>query len=272
MGAPSPSSYLPPNLPTKQSESFTIKCHVHHLGGDNARHVYRMGGSVLEAVEYKKDVGVIVHQSMKPSMQCARAAARANGILGQLSRAVSYRDKCTFLKQYKVYVRPHLEYAVASWSPWLVGDREKVWRRAVGMVSNLRGRSYEDRMAEVGMTSLLDKRVRGNMIATYRIMTGKDMVDPRTFFDMAEEWAGPRTRLVAGVHNIRETRSRLDIRDTPSAREWPAPETLPNSLKGVGTVLGFKIGYDEWVSAVRGGWEPDDWDDDRDLYSTQSLV
>ena len=169
----------------------------------------------MEAVEYKKDVGVIVHQSMKPSMQCARAAARANGILGQLSRAVSYRDKCTFLKQYKVYVRPNLEYAVASWSPWLVGDREKlekVWRRAVGMVSNLRGRSYEDRMAEVGMTSLLDKRVRGNMIATYRIMTGKDMVDPRTFFDMAEEWAGPRTRLVAGVHNIRETRSRLDIR------------------------------------------------------------
>ena len=105
---------------------------------------------------------------------------------------------------------------MASWSPWLVGDREKVWRRAVGMVSNLRGRSYEDRMAEVGMTSLLDKRVRGNMIATYRIMTGKDMVDPRTFFDMAEEWAGPRTRLVAGVHNIR-------------------------------TVLGVKIGYDECV-------------------------
>ena len=157
----------------------------------------------MEAVEYKKDVGVIVHQSMKPIKQCARAAARANLIRGQLSRAASYRDKCTFLKQYKVYVRPHLEYAVASWSPWLVGDREKVWRRAVGMVSNLRGRSYEDRMAEVGMTSLLDKRVRGEMIATYRIMTGKDKVDPRTFFDMAEEGAGPRTRLVAGVHNIR---------------------------------------------------------------------
>ena len=54
------------------------------------------------------------------------------------------------------------------------------------------------------MTSLLDKRVRGDMIATYCIMTGKDKVDPRTFFDMAEEGAGPRTRLVAGVHNIKE--------------------------------------------------------------------
>ena len=36
-------------------------------------------------------------------MQCVREAARANGILGQLSRAVSYRDKCTFFKLYKAY-------------------------------------------------------------------------------------------------------------------------------------------------------------------------
>ena len=82
------------------------------------------------------------------------------------------------------------------------------------------------------------------MIATYRIMTGKDKVDPRTFFDMAEEGAGPRTRLVAGVHNIRETRSRLDIRrysfSQRVASTWNSPKQL--SLKGVGTVLGFKIG------------------------------
>ena len=174
-----------------------------------------------------------------------------------LSRAVLYRDKSTYLKLYKVYVRPHLEYAVVSWSPWLVGDREKlekVQRRAVGMVSNLRGRSYEDRMSEVGMTSLLDRRVRGDMIATYRIMTGKDKVDPRAFFDMAEEGAGPRTRLAAGVHSIKETRSRLDIRRYSfSQRVASTWNSLPNSLKGVGTVLEFKIGYDEWVIAGRLG-------------------
>ena len=79
------------------------------------------------------------------------------------------------------------------------------------MVSNLRGRSYEDRMAEVGMTSLLDKRVRGEMIATHRIMTGKDKADPRTFFDMAED------------------------------------KTCGRSAQHQGTVLGVKIGYDECV-------------------------
>ena len=82
-------------------------------------------------------------------------------------------------------------------------------------------------MAEVGMTSLLDKRVRGDMIATYRIMTGKGKVDPRTFFDKAEEGAGPRTRLVTGVHNTRETRSRQGPGQHPTTSMiWKIP-TMP---------------------------------------------
>jgi len=153
------------------------KCHILHLGAKNAKFEYTMAGTKLEAVEYEKDVGVLVHPSLKPSMQCARAAARANGILGQLSRAITYRDRNTFLRLYKVYARPHLEYAVVCWSPWTVGDKEvleKVQRRAVGMVTNWRGRTYESRLAEVGMTTLEDRRARGDMIATYMVLSGKD--------------------------------------------------------------------------------------------------
>jgi hypothetical protein len=52
-----------------------------------------------------------------------------------------------------------------------VGDKEvleKVQRRALGMVSKLRGKTYEDRLTEAGLTSLVDRRVRGDMIATYK--------------------------------------------------------------------------------------------------------
>ena len=235
------------------------KCHILHLGPRNARFEYTMEGRVLEGVESEKDVGVIVHQSLKPSMQCAKAAGRANAILGQLSRAVSYRDKDTFLKLYKVYVRPHLEYAVASWSPWTVGDKEvleKVQRRALGMVSNMRGRTYEDRLTEAGLTSLVDRRVRGDMIATYKIMAGKDRVDPKIFFDLEGEGPGLRTRQAAGAHPIRAqaVRPKLDIRRFSfSQRVISTWNQLPGSLKGVGTVLAFKTGYDEWVSGGRLG-------------------
>ena len=98
--------------------------HILHLGRRNAKYEYTMEGRVLEALEFENVVGVFVHQSLKPSMQ--------------LSRAVCYHDKDTFWKQYKVYVRPQLEYFVVSWSPWTQQDKEvleKVQRRAVGMVS-----------------------------------------------------------------------------------------------------------------------------------------
>ena len=36
---------------------------------------------------------------------------------------------------------------------------KKVQRRALGLVSNMRGRTYEDRLTEVGLTSLVDRRV-----------------------------------------------------------------------------------------------------------------
>ena len=188
----------------------------------------------------------------KLSLQCARAAARANAVLGQISRAVSYRDAKTFLKLYTVYVRPHLEYAVASWSPWEVGDKEtleKVQRRALTMVSNLRGRTYRARLEEVGMLSLEERRVRGDMIATYKIMSGKDKVDPGLLFERGGAGQGPRTRGDARVHSLRPVGARLDIRRFSfSHRVVNRWNSLPNNIKGVETVLAFKIGYDKWMS------------------------
>ena len=116
------------------------KCHVLHLGRQNQGFEYTMGGVTLEAAEWEKDLGVAVHQSLRPSLQCARAAKKANGVLGQLCRGVGYRDKEVFIGLYITYVRPDLEYAIQAWSPWTAGDKEvleSVQKRAVKAVTNL---------------------------------------------------------------------------------------------------------------------------------------
>ena len=94
----------------------------------------------MEKVDVEKDVGVMVANILKPSKQCSSAAGKANGVLGQVSRAVKYRDKRTFVQLYKVYVRPHLEYCIQAWSPYTQADKDKleqVQRRAVNMVRGL---------------------------------------------------------------------------------------------------------------------------------------
>ena len=52
------------------------KCKVMHFGKNNPRQVYTMGGQQLEASQQEKDLGVLVDESLKPSAQCAKAAAK----------------------------------------------------------------------------------------------------------------------------------------------------------------------------------------------------
>jgi Reverse transcriptase (RNA-dependent DNA polymerase) len=104
----------------KWGMQFNVKkCKVMHLGRNNPRAGYKMDGSDLEETKEEKDIGVIISDNLKPAAQCAKAARTAQAVLGQITRAFRYRDKSVFLQLYKQYVRPHLEFAVQAWSPWL---------------------------------------------------------------------------------------------------------------------------------------------------------
>ena len=87
------------------------KCKVMHFGKKNSRQEYTMGGHKLESSRQEKDLGVLIEDNLNPSAQRAKAAAKANMVLGQLTRGCTWRDPENLTKLYKVHVRPHLEYA-----------------------------------------------------------------------------------------------------------------------------------------------------------------
>jgi hypothetical protein len=95
------------------------KCKVMHMGHSNPAFNYTMNGQVLEETKEERDIGVIVSSNMKPTAQCLRAAKTAQTVLGQLSRAFHYRDRHIFMRLYKQYVRPHLEFSTQVWPPGL---------------------------------------------------------------------------------------------------------------------------------------------------------
>jgi ribonuclease P/MRP protein subunit RPP40 len=89
-----------------------------------------------------RDIGVMITKTQCPVRESSRAAL---SVLGQIRRNFHYRDRDrhTFIRLYKQYVRPHLEFAAPSWSPWLTGDiekLEKVQEKAVKMVAGLRAK------------------------------------------------------------------------------------------------------------------------------------
>ena len=64
-------------------------------------------------------------------------------------------------------VHSKLEYAAVVWSPNAKKDKrklERIQRVATKMVLELRELTYEDRLKEMGLPSLQDKRERGDLI------------------------------------------------------------------------------------------------------------
>ena len=81
-------------------------------------------------------------------------------------------------------------------------------------------------------------------------------MDPRLIFTMGGAGPGPRTRQTTGIHHISKqiAKPKTDIRRHAfSQRVVDTWNALPESLKGVDTVLAFKVGFDEWVKAGRLG-------------------
>jgi len=59
---------------------------------------------------------------------------------------------------------------------------KKVQKAATTRVQRLRHLSYEDRLVHLGLPTLEERRLRGDLTETYKIMMGKEVVDQEQFF------------------------------------------------------------------------------------------
>ena len=227
------------------------KCKILHFGRTNPQHSYYMEGVELEKSDKEKDVGVLITNTLKPTSQCSTAAARANSVLGQMSRALSFRNKKTWIPLYKTYVRPHLEYCAQAWSPWTQHDTdllENVQKRAVRMTSGLQGQSYEDKLSELGLTTLSERRIRGDLIMVWKILHNHDDVSYSTWFRLASSDAVQNTRLSSGLLNLRQSRFNSETRrHFFSQRVIEKWNNLPETVKNAPSVNSFKNNYDNWL-------------------------
>ncbi|CAH2243228.1 jg14526 [Pararge aegeria aegeria] len=149
------------------------KCTVLHLGRKNPRLPYYLGNKQLKVVDTQKDLGVIISSDLKWEAHIVAIVSKVNSILYTIRKAFFNINKKTFIQIYKTYVRPLLEYAFQVWSPYFVKDiemLEKVQRRATKLPRELRNLSYEQRLANLGLSTLKSRRERGDLIETYKIL------------------------------------------------------------------------------------------------------
>ena len=239
------------------------KCRIIHAGNNNPRTAYFMNGRKIEEAEEEKDLGVWVTSSMKPAKQCSVAAKNANFALGQMLRAFHYRKKTCVIPLYKCFIRPKLEFAVAAWSPWTETDRkvlEKVQERMIRQLCDARGHTYEEKLKDVGLTTLTERRERGDAIETFKTIKGFNRVLKENWFEFEAEDQRPTRRNTEITEEgerrksnvLREERARLEVRKNSftvrAAKTW---NRIPDQVREKTSVNAFKNAYDKWKEESR---------------------
>ena len=82
-------------------------------------------------------------------------------------------------------VRPHLEYGNVVWGPHFKLDQqaiERVQKRATKLIRNIKDLPYSERLKDLNLPSLSYSRRRGDMLQTYKIISGKVNIDKKIYF------------------------------------------------------------------------------------------
>ena len=192
--------------------SFNVdKCKIMHLGYGNAKYEYELNNTTLSESTGEKDLGVLIDNDLKFSPHIKSIVAKANRMIGLIKISFENIDEDMFKVLYNTLIRPLIEYCVQAWSPYQQKDiilLENVQRRATKLVSKLRNKEYEDRLKDLKLTKLEDRRIRGDMILTYRLLNGKEDLDYRKFFVLS----GTRYNLRCHRRKLVRTFEHLNVR------------------------------------------------------------
>ena len=150
------------------------------------------------------------------------------------------------------YIRPHLEYAIQAWSPHLQGDIDKleaVQDRVTKTISTISHLSAEERRSALRITSLKDRRERGDLIQQFKFSIGQEVINWH-----CPQYAAPSLSVQGPAGAIRGHTKRLGgptVKDCAVRRNFFTNRVvdpwndLPQHVVDAPSVNCFKNRYDE---------------------------
>ena len=205
-----------------------------------------MGHLQIKETVYERDLGVQIDNDLKFHDHAARVIKKCKSLLAIIKRCFACLDRRMITRLYKALIRPVLEYGNSVWGPCYKGDQdalEKLQRRTTKMVQGLRHVPYQDRLRQLDLPSLAYRRIRGDMIIIYKLITGKIQADT----GMVQVERGPyrtrghslRMKKVRATKQVR--RNYLLIR---AVNKW---NSLPERVVSAENTLLFKIRLDTFL-------------------------
>ena len=113
-------------------------------------------------------------QKLSSPKQIINKINKANSTMGIIRRTFDYLDRKIFTQLYKNLIQTYLEVSNSAWVLYKKQDIElieAVQIRATRQIPGYSQMDYEQRLRLLGLPTLTFRRLRGNMIETYKILS-----------------------------------------------------------------------------------------------------
>ena len=153
----------------------TDKCKHMHIGKNDFDVKFEINNIELESTAVEKDIGVHVDNKLSFDKHIHTKCKKATSMFALVRRSFTYFDQYIFKCLYQALVRSHLDTNSSVWCPYLIEHInliENVQRRATKQIPGFRDLSYSERLHKLNLPTLLYRRVRGDLIETYKILNG----------------------------------------------------------------------------------------------------
>ncbi|EYC03671.1 hypothetical protein Y032_0092g2553 [Ancylostoma ceylanicum] len=141
-----------------------------------------------------RDLGVLLNSKLSPRDHVDALKRAALQKIHLLFRNVRYADKTVYIKLYKAYILPQLEYASQVWSPFLRKDIRIVEKAQMTFTRILFYRlfpnsnypqdlpCYMSRLQQLNLKSLFYRRVFADLVLAFRILRLETKLVPSEFW------------------------------------------------------------------------------------------
>jgi hypothetical protein len=167
------------------------KCSIMEVGrqrqgvADFCPALFNIGQRNLQHAVNVKDLGVIVQSDLKFTAYINQIVAKAHMRASLILKCFISKDPIILTKAFTTYVRPILEYASNIWSPFVkseVDKLESVQRAFTKRIPALKFSTYGDRLKLLNLESLELRRLRQDLVLTYKILFSKVDIDSKKLF------------------------------------------------------------------------------------------
>ena len=218
------------------------------IGGEREipEYEYTVGPMMVRTSNQERDIGIEIDDKLSFADHINSQVKKANSKAGWLRRTFQFLTPDIFRPLYMGIVRNNLEYAVPVWSPYhktLIDKIESVQERATKMLPGMRDKSYEERLRVLKLPTLKYRRIRGDMINTFKILNGfhKRQICPK--MKLTIDITGRQGRNSLALY---QDRSNTNIRKYSFSQRIVAIwNTLPDEIVKAPSVNCFKARLDK---------------------------